>query len=643
MMAALLGVAPGGADDRAPDFGGLSMEQLLDVDLVYAASRHAQTLRDAPSAVTVVSADEIRRQGYRTLGDLLGAMPSFYATNDRNYGYVGVRGFGRPGDYNTRILFLLNGVRLNDNIYGAQNTGTEFPLDIGLIERVEVVRGPAASLYGNNAFFAVVNVVTRRGSDLKGGEVALSAGSFGTYEGRATYGGRLGAKGDFLVSTSMMGSGGQDLFYREFEAESGGWARGVDGDRARRAFASASWGGLSFQTAYSWRRKDVPTASFGTVFGDAWSQTWDESTLAALQYQRTLGKADVFARAHHGRSRYRGHYAYDDHYADFASGDWWTAEAGTTLTAGRHLVSTGVEMQRNSRQQQGAAYLGSPADVDVSHDGTRWGLYIRDEVRLSESWRAHVGLRLDTFDGGDRQSGRSAHTSPRLGLVYTGGPHALKLLFGTAFRAPNEYELHYYPLQGPVLPETLRTLEAVYERSLGTRGRVIASLFDNQIEGLVTLSGDDRSFFFVNEGAIGSRGFEVTAEWQGAGAAGARGRLSYSLQKTTESPSGIELSNSPRHMLKARFEVPLAAGRLWTGVNAQYMGSRLTLAGARVEDFTVASVTVSAPDLVRRLGLTAGVYNLFDTRFSDPGSEEHRQDALLQDGRNFRVKLEWTF
>jgi outer membrane receptor for ferrienterochelin and colicins len=54
-------------------------------------------------------------------------------------------------------------------------------------------------------------------------------------------------------------------------------------------------------------------------------------------------------------------------------------------------------------------------------------------------------------------------------------------------------------------------------------------------------------------------------------------------------------------------------------------------------------VTVSAPDLVRRLGLTAGVYNLFDTRFSDPGSEEHRQDALLQDGRNFRVKLEWTF
>jgi outer membrane receptor for ferrienterochelin and colicins len=124
MMVAVLGAAPGRADDRAPDFGGLSMEQLLDVDLVYAASRHAQTLRDAPSAVTVVSADEIRRQGYRTLGDLLGALPSFYVTNDRNYSYVGVRGFGRPGDYNTRILFLLNGVRLNDNIYGAQNAGT---------------------------------------------------------------------------------------------------------------------------------------------------------------------------------------------------------------------------------------------------------------------------------------------------------------------------------------------------------------------------------------------------------------------------------------------------------------------------------------------------------------------------------------
>src|SRR4029077_19106034 len=115
----------------------------------------------------------------------------FYITNDHNYSFVGVRGFSRPGDYNTRLLLLVDGTRINDNIYDEALVEEAFLLDAALIERVEIVRGPGAAVYGNNAFFGVINVITRRGRNLEGGEIALDGGSHESGGGRATYGRRL--------------------------------------------------------------------------------------------------------------------------------------------------------------------------------------------------------------------------------------------------------------------------------------------------------------------------------------------------------------------------------------------------------------------------------------------------------------------
>ena len=92
-----------------------------------------------------------------------------YVTDDRNFSLVGTRGFAKPGDYNSRILLLVNGHRVNDNVFGQAEIGAEFGLDPAMFERVEIIRGPASSLYGDSAFFAVVNVITRTGASLGGG------------------------------------------------------------------------------------------------------------------------------------------------------------------------------------------------------------------------------------------------------------------------------------------------------------------------------------------------------------------------------------------------------------------------------------------------------------------------------------------
>src|SRR4029079_5770672 len=87
----------------------MDIEQLMKIEVVVAGSKRAQQARDVASLVSVVTAAEIREHGYRTLADVLRTLSGFYVTNDRNYSFVGVRGFSRPGDWNSRILMLVNG------------------------------------------------------------------------------------------------------------------------------------------------------------------------------------------------------------------------------------------------------------------------------------------------------------------------------------------------------------------------------------------------------------------------------------------------------------------------------------------------------------------------------------------------------
>src|SRR5437868_6979886 len=101
---------------QGPDLSQASLEELMNVK-VYSASKHLENSQSAPALVTVVTADEIQKYGYRTLADVLRSVGALYVTYDRNYSYVGARGFGRPGDYNARLLVLMDGHRLNEPIY----------------------------------------------------------------------------------------------------------------------------------------------------------------------------------------------------------------------------------------------------------------------------------------------------------------------------------------------------------------------------------------------------------------------------------------------------------------------------------------------------------------------------------------------
>jgi len=184
---------------------GMSMEDLMkvDVDSVYGAAGYKQKLTETPASVTIITSDEIRRYGYRTLAEILSNVPGLYVTYDRDYTYVGFRGFSRPGDYNSRVMLLIDGHLLNDDVYQQALIGTDFPLDVDLIDRVEVIRGPNTSSYVASAFLGVINVITKRGRDARGLTASAELASYGTFKTSLTYGNQLQNGLEILLSGSF--------------------------------------------------------------------------------------------------------------------------------------------------------------------------------------------------------------------------------------------------------------------------------------------------------------------------------------------------------------------------------------------------------------------------------------------------------
>ena len=640
------------------DLTKMSIEDLMSVT-VYSASKYEQKATEAPSSVSVVTADEIRKYGYRTLADILRSLRSFYVTYDRNYNYIGVRGFAPPGDYNTRLLLLVDGHRINDGIFDTAAVGTEFILDVDLIDRVEVIRGPSSSLFGGNAFFGVINVITRRGKDLKGIEVSGEAASFGTFKGRATYGNRFGNGLEVLLSGTVFRSEGQNLFFPEFDdpATNNGIAKEKDGDRFRSFIATLSYRDFTFQTAYVSREKTIPTGSFGTVFNDPGNRTVDDRYYADLKYDRSFGEDTSFTgRVFYDWYGYRGDYLFADNTVnpvppfEFLNKDdtrnaWWGAEAKLTRKMfGTHRLTVGTEYRDYFRQDQ-RNFDENPfaSRLDDKRSTRVWAIYLQDEFEIAKGLILNAGVRHDQY------STFGGTTNPRVALIYNPRPKTtLKLLYGKAFRAPNVFEMFYTDggatqKANPALrPEKIETVEGVIEQSIGDHLHLLVSGYSYKITDLITQEIDpvDTLLVYRNVAPVRARGVEtgLNGRWGN----GLEGRASYTYQETTDG-LGQSLVNSPRHLAKLNLIAPLLAEKVFAGGETQYVGKRTSLQGDIARAYYVVNLTLYCRNLVPGLDSSAGVYNLFDHRYGDPTGNKLPEDILPQDGRSFRAKLTYRF
>jgi outer membrane receptor for ferrienterochelin and colicins len=640
------------AQEQKKDLGDTSLEELGNIQ-VYSASKHMQKASDAPSSVTVITADEIQKYGYRTLADILESVRGFYITSDRLYSYVGVRGFGRLGDWNSRILLLVDGHRINDSLNGNGMLGTEFPVDVDLIERVEIIRGPSSSLYGAQAFSAVINVITRKPSQQKGVEISFEPASFGTYKGRVSLSGQYEGI-DMLLSGTFYNSQGRTLFFPQFNspATNYGVTSNTDYENSQRVIATVSFRGFTLQGLYSERDKGMPSTFFGTLFNDPRTQDIRNQQYVDLSYQHSISeKWGLTVRTSYDQSRLQGPQAYSTGLPDGSTtvdtyssrGGWWNSEAkvsGTVLE--KHKITVGTEITDNLRQDQGN-YIPIGNFVPFPGSSVILALYGQDEFAIVHNLTLSAGLRYDHY------SDFGGTTNPRLGLIYhLFHPTTLKLLYGTAFRAPEPFERTpdfgpFYDNNPGLKPETIRSVEGVVEQGLGQHFTLSGSVFRDWIDHLISLEPDlsDGLSVYQNSGKALATGVEV--ELDGHLGSGIKGSASYSFVDAESPITHQILTNSPQHLGKLNVSYPVVQQRLFASVDAQYTSSAQTLAANTVSGFSVLNFTMLGHSLGKHLDLSGSVYNVFNKKYFDPGRPEDPEDSIQQDGRNFRIKITARF
>lgn len=622
------------ADDAA---ALADMESLLSRE-VTGPSRFSQTLGDSPASVTLASDKDIWEYGFRTVAEALMFAPSAYTSDDRAYTYLGARGFSRPGDYNSRVVLLADGIPLNDPIYDQAPLGHESPLDTGWLKRVEFAQGPSSAPNGGNAMFGVINAQLLDGQDIEGRYLSLGLGDRGTHEAKILAGGVTDGGSDWMIGLAHAGDDGEDLHFPEYvqPGVGDGWARGLDDERHTKFVGKISHDAWQTHLLYSERRKNIPTGYYDTEFARPGTWTQDRYYYLGLRYTGLSTPT-----LEQGMRIYMGHYNYDADYLydygvnrDIASASWWGTEyKGLYTGIENHALAAGFDSrfashteQRNFDIDTGQYYL------DDSRDEDRIGVFMEDQWRPFDTVVVNLGYRVD------RQSDGKTVGSPRLALIYRPSPTtALKLIHGTGYRQPNTYERYYgdsgYTQKGnPNLSsEKIASYELALDHLLSPWLHLGFSAYRYRLKNLISQSTDptDGLLVFANEPEF----HIVGAEFQATAvlAAGLNGKASLALQNVDDAAT---LYNSPRYLAKLFLNGPLGWERWRFTLGVEALGERNTALG-RVDRSETLNLSLHKALLGGEVGIH--VYNALDSDAHVPAPTGFLQDSLPTAARRFAV------
>ena len=659
----LLGFTAQSAQAAQIDLTELSLEQLLTVE-VTSASKYSQLSADAPSAVQVITREDIRLYGWRTLTEALASLPGIYANNDRVYDFLGARGFQIPGDYNTRFLLLIDGQRNNDNIYQSAITGSEDWLDMSVVERIEYIPGPGSAIYGSNAMFGVINVITRAAGRNAQNNVGAYVSKLGQSGVNAMTSRTIDDTG-LVLQYSAEHQSGRDQTYTDpagmliradGNAATDGIAHGLDNGNNRHAMIRVDHKEWSFKLINHERNVTPSSAPYLTVFDDASLLITDGGTQLTASVQHDISTASsVYARLAYTDWYYRATYPYLDagagyyHNYDDNRGQMLDGEFRYQLHIGDHILLTGLELSRDILAMQHNYYSIDPAslgtaEVNINPLVQRNSLFMQDEWRINPAWLLSLGLRLD------KATGSESSRSPRLGLIWQPNTAwTAKLLAGRAYRSANAYESQFgdglnYLSNPDLQAETISTKEAVLEWLSKDQMRWQFSLFDNKLDNLIQQVDTGTGLQFQNSGWVRVQGAELGLEK--ITASNLKLRASISANHAHNS-LGTEQGNSPSWTGKASVSTPVFDRKAYLAAEVLATEARSYTWNAmpyEVRNEVLANATLTFPDLFTK-GLQAQlrITNLFDRDVQHPSSSEMPTPTVPQNGRNLLAKLDYAF
>ncbi len=548
--------------------------------VVITATRVEQTLNEVVSDVSVVERDTIERSGATTVADLLSRTPGVEFS--RNGGPAANTSLFLRGGENRFTAVFIDGVRVDSQATGGANWNA---LPASQIERIEILRGPAAAIYGSDAISGVVQIFTRKGEGPFTPSIGVGFGSHHTRRADAGFHGTAGRL-DYALSVAHETSEGFDARpgvgfpdrdgYRSTSASARlGWAL----NDAHRLEATALTNDQNSQydgfasTADDRAQNDVQT------LGLTWSARWTDS------YRMRLS-------ANRGRDQYEttpSPYFTDTRVQSYL----WHHE----LQLGAHRLTAALERREDRLDNSGPP----PIDASRSQNGVALGYHWSDRVHTVQLNVRHD----DDSEFGGKTTGGAAYAfafTPQWRVTASAG---------TAFRAPTLYQRFSQYGVADLKPESSRSAELGlrYARDDRQFGLVV---FRNEVTDLINFgaAGPCASPFgcYENAGEAVFKGVTLSAS-QRLGAANVWGSVDF--QKPTNADTGNLLARRARR--HAQFGADATLGD-WT------VGGHLKLVGERFDNAAntrrLGGYGVVGAHLSRRIGpdwtVLARVENLGD-------------------------------
>jgi len=489
---------PQSGGDRQ-DLASLDLEKLLNMK-VTTASKFAESLRDAPGVMSVVTRDEIRRFGATTLEEVLNRVPGLTGTGAyfSDAKLVAARG-DQTRINGGHILVLINGRPTRETLEGGVIGDLLESFPVAILDRIEVIRGPGSVLYGSNAFSAVINLITIK-ADGDGFAMTALPGTGGARSGSGQGTLKFGDLG-IVGGVQLHQASGWTTPYQSVPLVPGAmpWVNARIQDQGAGGYLGLNYKGLSFMSSVT----GLDSTSFvGDVIGQPRmcrgfadlgysfkaSRIWEMSFNAT--YTRNLRTVYEFPSAH--RDGYE------------LLGEWTNFVRPTErdeFTFGTLFDYTqGVELPIGS----------GDAITDASRPGG--GLYAQWDHRLLKNLKLLGGLQANKIGS------ISLDVVPRAGVLWSPwSPFTIKALYGEAFRAPSLNEIGMnYPggLQGnPNLkPEKVKTFDLAGSYQ-SKRVQAEIGYFHSDQNQSITLVNDAAGVRWVNLGATTFNGVEAEGKY----------------------------------------------------------------------------------------------------------------------------------
>lgn len=400
LLAAIISGRCLAANTDASELIEFSLEDLMSMEIeVTTSSKREQSVFDSASAAFVVTAEDIRRNGVTDIPGALRMVPGvFVGEINNNEWAISVRGLG--GRFSRYLQVLIDGRSIFDTFFNTINWD-EVNLTLSDIDRIEVIRGPGASVWGANAVNGVINIVTRRPHAEDGTEIKLGGGSYT----KAMVSGQTSHA--FGENTTFRLSGN----YQEREGREGIETGETEGDASAERLAMAmahkvgkdDW--LLNLDLYQMRNDNLwlDTTPYGVASsnGSSFFEADDEKEGYAVQLRYSHQFSDVQTLKIRASA--------DDIERTSRAFLWDTRNVDLDIeyvaSHGPHYLTLGS----NNRYSENAVGTGSRSSfvVEPEKDGnTITSLFLHDTTTITDSWQVDIGVRYEKHnEAGDNVQG----------------------------------------------------------------------------------------------------------------------------------------------------------------------------------------------------------------------------------------------